>query len=349
MTKMKQEAGNEEREGSGGTASELARPASASRRDFISLGLKTGAAVAASGALAAWLHNRRAPGSFNVETPAAPLPDFSIRDSGKKMAIVTGKDRAAMLRRGLEALGGIGRFIRRGDRVMIKVNAAFATPSLLCATTHPDLAAELVRLCLAAGAASVSVTDNPINDPESCFNLTGIAAAVRGAGAELVMPRASYFKPGTLPGGKLLRDWPMLSEPFKGITKLIGVAPVKHHNRAVASMTMKNWYGLLAGRRNQFHQDINGIIVELAMLVKPSFLVLDGTASMMTNGPTGGSMADLKATQSLVVSTDMVAADAFGATLLDRSWRDLPYIGRAAELGLGTADFETLHPERASV
>jgi len=111
-------------------------------------------------------------------------------------------------------------------------------------------------------------------------------------------------------------------------------------------MTMKNWYGLLGGRRNQFHQDIDGIIVELAMLVKPTLVVLDGTDSMMTNGPTGGSLADLKATNTLIVATDPVAADALGATFLGRSFRDLPYLSRADGLGLGTTDFESLHPAR---
>jgi uncharacterized protein (DUF362 family) len=121
---------------------------------------------------------------------------------------------------------------------------------------------------------------------------------------------------------------------------------VKNHQRAGASMTLKNWYGLLGGRRNQFHQDIDGIIVELAMLIRPTFVVLDGTQSMMTNGPTGGSLADLKDTRTLIVSTDAVAADASGSTLLGKTFRDLPYLVRAAELGLGTTDFESLHPIR---
>jgi uncharacterized protein (DUF362 family) len=323
-------------------------PAS-SRREFLRRGVQAGLAVAATGSLGAWLRNRHPPGDFNRSAPSALLPDFSTAGPGKKMAIVTGQDRAAMLRRGLDAIGGIDRFIKPGDRVMIKVNAAFATPALLSATTHPELAAELVRLCRTAGAAAVMVTDNPINDPESCFTLSGIAAAVRAAGAELILPRESFFHPGTLPGGRLIRDWPLLLEPLRGVTKLIGVAPVKHHNRAGASMTMKNWYGLLGGRRNQFHQDINGIIVELAALVKPTFVVLDGTTTMMTNGPTGGSVADLKATNTLIVSTDQVAADACGATLLDKAPSDLPYLTRAAAQGLGTVDYASLNPERTSV
>jgi uncharacterized protein (DUF362 family) len=318
----------------------------ATRREFFLRGLRAGAAVAATGGLAAWLWNRHPPGDFGRAQASDPRKDFSVRSAGPRIAIATGRDRAAMLRRALAAVGGIERFIARGDRVMLKVNAAFATPAILGATTHPDLVAELARLCRAAGAESVIVTDNPINAPESCFELTGIGAAARAAGADVFVPRPGSFRAGTLPGGRLIRDWPVLEEPFAGITKLIGVAPVKGHQRAGASMTIKNWYGLLGGRRNQFHQDIDGIIVELAMLVRPTLVVLDGTDSMMTNGPTGGSLADLKATNTLIVTTDPVAADACGATLLGKSFRDLPYLVRAGELGLGTTDFESLHPAR---
>jgi uncharacterized protein (DUF362 family) len=318
----------------------------ATRREFFRRGLRAGAAIAATGGLGAWLWNRHPPGDFGRTQASDPRKDFAVRAAGPRMAIATGRDRAAMLRRALAAMGGIERFIGRGDRVMLKVNAAFATPAILGATTHPDLVAELARLCRAAGAASVIVTDNPINSPESCFELTGIGAAARASGAGLFVPRQGSFRAGTLPGGRLIRDWPVLDEPFAGVTKLIGVAPVKGHQRAGASMTMKNWYGLLGGRRNQFHQDIDGIIVELAMLVKPTLVVLDGTDSMMTNGPTGGSLADLKATNTLIVATDPVAADACGATLLGKTFRDLPYLVRAGEMGLGTADFESLHPAR---
>jgi uncharacterized protein (DUF362 family) len=319
------------------------------RRAFLRRSLEAGAAIAATGTLAAWLWDRHPPGTLAHRAAAASLQDFSIRDSGKRMAIITGADRVRTLRRALDALGGIGRFIKRGDRVLVKVNAAFASPAILSATTHPDVAAEIVRQCRSADASAVLVTDNPINDPESCFALSGIGPAVAAAGGTVLLPRASDFAPCTLPGGRLIRNWPVLHEPFQGVTKLIGVAPVKHHARAGASMTIKNWYGLLGGRRNQFHQDINGIIVELCRLVRPTFVVLDGTTSMMTNGPTGGSLADLKPTHTLIISTDSVAADAFGATLLEKSFRDLPYLVQASALGCGTVDFDALDPARDSV
>src|ERR1039457_2527242 len=213
----------------------------ATRREFFRRGLRAGAAIAATGGLGAWLWNRHPPGDFGRTQASNPRKDFAVRAAGPRMAIATGRDRAAMLRRALAAMGGIERFIGRGDRVMLKVNAAFATPAILGATTHPDLVAELARLCRAAGAASVIVTDNPINSPESCFELTGIGAAARASGAGLFVPRQGSFRAGTLPGGRLIRDWPVLDEPFAGVTKLIGVAPVKGHQRAGASMTMKNW------------------------------------------------------------------------------------------------------------
>jgi uncharacterized protein (DUF362 family) len=327
----------------------MSRSDQLARRDFLVRSAKAGAAIVAAGGAGLWLHDCIVP-SGNIVSESVSLPDFSLPlSAAPKMSIVTGADRVKTVNRALAALGGIERFIKSGDRVVLKVNAAFASPAALGATSNPDLVAEVARLCLRAGAASVIVTDNPINDPQSCFALTGIARAAEAAGAKIALPTASAFKPTTLANAALIKDWPLLIEPFHGVTKLIGLAPVKDHNRAGASMTMKNWYGLLGGRRNVFHQDINTIIFELARLVRPTLVILDGTTTMMTNGPTGGSLADLKATNTMIASTDAVAADAFGATLLGKAAASLPFIGKCAAAGLGTADFESLNPLRDHV
>jgi uncharacterized protein (DUF362 family) len=255
-----------------------------------------------------------------------------------------------MLQRGLDAIGGLAAFISPGQRVLIKVNAAFASPPSLGATTNPELVGELVRLCLAVGAKEVLVTDNPINDPAECFTLTGIGKAVTAAGGRLVLPKDHFFRPTTVEGGQRIRNWPLLYDPFENVDRVIGVAPAKDHNLSGASMTMKNWYGLLGGRRNQLHQDIHGTIMELAMMVRPTLVVLDGVQTMMASGPTGGSPADLKATRRMVISTDHVAADAYGATqLLGRWLAEIPYITKAAEAGAGTADYESLDLKRVTV
>jgi uncharacterized protein (DUF362 family) len=265
------------------------------------------------------------------------------------MAVVTGSDRRKTVQAALKSLGGIERFISKGDRVLLKVNAAFATPPILNATSHPDLVSELAALCLAAGAASVVVTDTPINTPQDCFALSGIGQAARQAGARVVLPQESYFRPTSVSGGRIVVNWPVLYEPFVGVTKVIGVSPVKHHERSGASMSMKNWYGLAGGRRNKFHQDIHNSIAELARLLVPTLVVLDGTVTMMHNGPTGGSLSDLKQTNTMIVSTDMAAADALGASLLGLTPHELPYIIKGSQAGVGSADYQALSPVRTSV
>jgi uncharacterized protein (DUF362 family) len=319
-----------------------------SRREFLGRAAKAGACLAAAGAIAYATHDPAGPGPAAIEPQAAALPDFSIPGQGKKMCIAHGSDRARTLQLALQALGGIETFIQKGDRVLLKVNAAFASPPMLCATTNPQLVTELARLCYAAGAATVAVTDNPINDPASCFALTGIGQAARSAGADLLLPEERFFKPMTVKGAQLIRNWPVLMVPLAGVTKLIGIAPVKDHHRSGASMVMKNWYGLLGGRRNIFHQDIQTIIAELAGMVQPTLVVLDGTSAMITNGPTGGSLADLKETRTLIVGTDQVAVDAFGATLLGKTAADLPFIAKAEALGAGSADYRSLSPVEVS-
>jgi len=314
------------------------------RREFLIRAGKAGASVAAACSVCGYFYDSADPGPSSGKEAAVSLPDFSVTGQARRMCVVRGENRTRAIQRAFDALGGIETFIKKGERVLLKVNAAFASPAMLSATTHPDIVAETARLCFKAGASEVVVTDNPINDPASCFMLTGIGEAARSVGAEVLLPADDFFKPATVPGAELIIRWPLLYTPFEKTDKLIGIAPVKDHHRSGASMSMKNWYGLLGGRRNIFHQDIHNIIKELAMMVRPSLVILDGMTTMMTNGPTGGSLSDLKQTNTVIVSTDQVAADAFAATLLGKTVRELPHIAKAEAAGAGVADYRLLNP-----
>ncbi len=319
------------------------------RRQFMARSAKAGASILAACSIGYWFYDSTGPGRWPEGATGIQIPDFSMPPLGQRMSIVRGSSRSETLELALKSIGGMHAFIKKGDRVLLKVNAAFASPPILSATTHPDTIAAITRLCFKAGAASVTVTDNPINDPASCFRLTGIEQAARSAGATVAFPKKEYFKPFSLAEAQLIRNWPVLYEPLSRVDKIIGTAPVKDHHRSGASMIMKNWYGLLGGRRNIFHQDIHTIIKELAMMVRPTLVVLDGITTMMRNGPTGGSLSDLKETRTMIVSTDQVAADAFGATLLDKAVDELVFIKKAEALGLGTADFQSLNPVMESI
>ncbi len=322
----------------------MSPPATLDRRAFF-LRLWRGVLAAAGiSALGVALWDRKGPGGEDTLNPQLKIDSFAVAEQAGRLAVAKGEERERNLRAAIGALGGMSLFVAPGEKVLLKVNAAFATPPVLGATTHPDLVAEMVSLCFAAGAAQVAVTDNPINDPASCFELTGIGPAARKAGARVMLPRPDRFEPFSLEGGQLIHKWPVLGAPLRWADKVIGMAPVKDHHRSGASMTMKNWYGLLGGRRNIFHQQIHTIITELAMMIRPTLVVLDGTRSMIANGPTGGTLDDLKATNTLIAGTDQVAVDALGAALLGKRVGDLPHLQLAADAGAGTTDYQSLNP-----
>ena len=319
------------------------------RRQFLARSARAAASIVAAGAAGYWFYESQPPTGSQRQDQLGRLPDYSIAGLEKKLCIVRGTDRAKTLGLALKTSGGLEQFVTRGDHVLLKVNAAFASPPALSATTHPQVVSEITKLCYRVGASLVSVTDNPINDPASCFKLTGIGDAASSSGARVIMPKEHFFKPVTVPDAKLIRDWPVLYEPFNEIDRVIGISPIKDHHRSGASMAMKNWYGLLGGRRNIFHQDIHNIIKELVMMVTPTLVILDGTTTMMTNGPTGGSLSDLKQTNTMIVSNDQVAAEAVGADLLGKHISQLPYIAKAEEIGVGTADYQSLKPIEVSI
>ncbi len=240
-----------------------------------------------------------------------------------------------MVGRALEAMGGVDRFIERNDVVVIKPNVAFDKNPDLAATTQPDTVSALVKLCFGAGARKVIVCDNPINNPESCFFKTRVGEAAQRAGATLLLPKDSYFEQLYI-GGETIRDtWSMFYEPFRHATKVIGVSPVKDHNLCKATVTLKNWYGLLGNPRNQFHQDIHGIISDFAKMIRPTFVVADGRKLLMRNGPTGGSLNDVKQSDAIVVGTDHVAVDSWCIThLLEKRRDEILYLDKAINRGL---------------
>ena len=243
----------------------------------------------------------------------------------------------AMVTAALGAMGGINQFITKGDVVVIKPNVAFDKNPDLAATTQPDTVAAVVKLCLQSGARKVIVADNPINNPESCFYKTKVGEAAARAGAEVMMPKESFFEQLYIGGETIKGTWSMFYRPFRDATKVIGVSPVKDHNLCKATITLKNWYGLLGNPRNQFHQDIHGIISDFALMMKPTLVIADARKMLMRNGPTGGSLNDVKNGDAIVVGTDHVAVDSWCVTrLLERSRHDLIYLDKAIARGLAT-------------
>lgn len=287
--------------------------------------------------------------------PRLRLPEggfaMSAATGAVQLGIARGEQIVPALRAAIDAIGGLRHFIHRGDTVLIKPNVAFERAARLGATTNPEVLTALIHLVREAGAREIRVADNPIESPESCFVRSGIQRAAIEAGAHVYLPNHSDFALLNVPGATWIEEWPFFWRPFQGVNKVIGVAPVKDHNLCRASMTTKNWYGLLGGRRNQFHQDIHGIISDLALMMRPTFVVLDGSRVMFRSGPTGGSLADVRAGHTLAASTDSLALDAFGwDDLLERKDEELPaYFRQAAARGLGQPDWRSVTRKEVQV
>jgi uncharacterized protein (DUF362 family) len=168
-------------------------------------------------------------------------------------------------------------------------------------------------------------------------------------GDQAVLPKPSAFVEVAHPENATLTRWPFFYEPFRTATKVIGLPATNHHALAGVTLGMKNWYGLLGGRRNRLHQDIHTSIADLAAMVRPTLVVLDATRVLFRNGPTGGSMSDVRTEGILAAATDPVALDTYGASLLGRMPDELGFLQQARRRGLGTTDLKDAGFELVSV
>ncbi len=256
-----------------------------------------------------------------------------------EMVIIQGDDPAQLARQAVEELGGMRRFIARGDVVLVKPNIGWDRTPEQAANTNPDVVAEIVRQCMNAGAKKVIVTDVSCNDPRRCFQRSGIAEAAKRAGADVILPDPARFKEVDLQG-EVLRSWQVF-DPFLNVDKVINIPIAKHHALTGTTLGMKNWYGMLGGQRNQLHQKIHESLVDLADFVRPTLTIIDCYRILVRNGPTGGNLEDVLLKKTMVAGTDPVALDAYVAKAYwNLEVAALPYLKMAANRGLGTYQFE---------
>jgi uncharacterized protein (DUF362 family) len=310
------------------------------RRHLVQL-LRLGGLAAATAGFGYWLKGR----SHRPEEPlvASLTRNFTVAhdQSLPEMVVAQGDDPRLLLRKVIESIGGIKRFISRGDIVVVKPNIAWDRTPEQAANTNPQVVGEMVRLCLDAGAKTVIVTDVSCNEPRRCFERSGIAAAAHGEGAQVVLPEERKFREVDL-RGDVLTAWPVF-EPFLAADKMINLPIAKHHSLTGVTLGMKNWYGILGGPRHRLHQRIHESLADLADFMRPTLTIMDAYRVLLRNGPTGGNVSDTALKKTLIASTDPVALDAYTAKAYwDLEPEKLPYLGLAQERGLGSVKFETL-------
>ncbi len=316
------------------------------RRFLLNTGLTAGAAV---GFTTLGLMSRSDYPVNHPEEPVHELRDFRVAVSGVRpeLVLVHGTSAELLVHEALERLGGIRRFIAKGDRVVLKPNVGWDRQPEQAANTNPKIVGAVARLCMEAGASEVLVTDVSLNDPQRCFARSGIRDAAQAAGGLVRLPGVNDFLHTDM-HGELLKVWPVVRY-FHQADKLINLPLVKHHSLCGCTLSMKNWYGVLGGRRNQLHQRIHTSIVDLASAVRPTLTLMDATRVLKHNGPTGGSLDDVSIENVLIAGTDEVAIDSYSLRFLDVEPEAVPFLALAQQRGLGTMDWRSLRMVESQV
>jgi len=257
------------------------------------------------------------------------------------LAVVHGPAPDRIVRAAVDALGGIRRFIAKGDVVVVKPNIGWDRKPEQAATTNPEVVATLVRLCLEAGAAKVKVFDRTCNDPRRCYVQSGIEAAARAAGAEVSFVDERRFREVKIPGGVAVQSWPIYIDLLEA-DKVISAPIAKHHGLARLTLAHKNWMGVMGENRGRIHQRLDVTLVDISTVIRPSLVLLDAVRVLTANGPQGGSLGDVKRLDTVIAGTDPVAIDAYGATLFGLTGADLGCVREGARRGLGVMDLGRL-------
>jgi uncharacterized protein (DUF362 family) len=275
-----------------------------------------------------------------AETSTSPEP--SPTTSPAYLAVVHGPDPAAITRAAIEALGGMTSFVSPGYDVIVKPNICTDYhPPEYASTTNPTVVSTLVSMCLEAGAKRVRVMDYPFGGtPQSAYQISGIAEAVEAAGGEMhVMSRPKYAQVD-IPQGRDLKKVEIYPDILE-TDLLINVPIAKHHGSTRLTLGGKNLMGTILDR-NLMHINLTQRIADLTSLVRPALTVIDAVRILTNHGPTGGDLGDVKQTDMVIASRDIVAADSYATTLFGLTAADIGYIQASAELGLGTTDLTNI-------
>lgn len=302
------------------------------RREFLK---KSMALAAGTGALLLPVNAGRAIGAI-VSGPA-------------DLAAVRGGEPEEMFDRGIASMGGMKRFVSKGQTVVVKPNMAWDVRPELGANTNPGLVGRIVRRCIEAGASKVYVFDHTCDLWKRSYVTSGIEEAARRAGATVVpADQTRYYRNTPIAGARVLKET-LVHELILQSDVFINVPVLKNHGGAGLTISMKNLMGIVWNRGELHSKGLHQCIADLSLLRKPDLNVVDAYRVMTRSGPRGTSERDITIRKAQVLSTDIVAADTAAAKIFGTEPNSVDYIRLGAALKAGTMDLERLKVERISI
>lgn len=287
------------------------------------------------------------PSSLSAGTSAASPAVVSTPD----LVAVMGGEPEVMLIRAIKELGGIGKYVKRGDKVVIKPNIGWDRKPELAANTNPELVGALVKLCKSAGASEILVFDHTCHDWKKSYTNSGIEKAVTDAGGKMVPGNdESYYHEVEFPRGVNLKK----ARVHKSLLECdvwFNVPILKHHGGAKNTISMKNLMGIVWDRGFFHNNDLHQCIADSATFhKKPALNIVDAYRILKSNGPQGKSESDVVTLKSLIISPDYVAVDTAAMKMFSQvqptNITDVRHINMAEKLKVGIQNLDKLNIKR---
>jgi len=255
------------------------------------------------------------------------------------IVLAEGDDPYTMTRRAIEAMGGMSRFVKKDDTVLVKPNIAWDRAPEYAANTNPAVVAALVELCYEAGAKRVNVFDISCNSAQRTYVTSGIQKAAQEKGAKVyfaddwnvINAHFNYESP--------MEGWPIIRDAID-CDVFINVPVLKHHGLTSLTLSMKNLMGVCSSSRGQIHSGIGTKLVDLTDFIQPDLTVIDAYRVLLKNGPTGGNLNDVVKMGKLIAATDPTLADAYAAKMAGKDPLSICYIAEAAKRGFGSTNID---------
>lgn len=274
-------------------------------------------------------------GQDNVSTGRAVKRIKGLHD----LVAANGADPYAITVKAVEAMGGMGMFVKKNSVVLIKPNIGWDRSPEQAGNTNPHVVGALVDMCFKAGAKRVNIFDNTCNDSKRCYENSGIEKIAKEKGANVyfvddwnvVKAKFSYKSP--------MEGWPIYRDALECDT-FINVPVLKHHGLTGLTLSMKNLMGICSGNRGLIHFDIGTKLAHLTDFIKPDLTVIDAYRVLKRNGPTGGDLEDVLDMKTVIISADPVLCDSYAAKLMDKEPLSVSYINQAVKQNLGSADVD---------
>lgn len=261
--------------------------------------------------------------------------------AGKILAVAHGTSAGTNTKKAIAAIGGMRKFVSPGDVVVIKPNIGHPRAPKYAVTTSPSVVATLVSLARQAGAKKVIVMDNPVSsDPAHCYSASKISAAVKAAGGSMKVMGSSGYKRYAIPG-HLLKTHPLYAA-IVNADVLINVPIAKQHGSTGLTLAGKNMMGCTSNRQKMHTLGLSQSIAEINAKLRPELTVIDAMRILVHNGPSGGSLSDVRTKNTVIACKDWVAADTYATRLFGKKPGAVPYIKAAANMGLGTMNLSSV-------